>query len=352
MAMLVGPVKVEFAGSRPVDVEFPDLQEVLAGGARRVVSLVVAVAHERVGRAGRRRSIAVRVGRDQSLKTEGREIGGGEALRRGDAADEHLRPVEGVGGGAALIARGIVGVRPDTVFRVVRKAGRGELIGEPAAGDRIAGLGDVDAETVAGAAELAQEPAVGELVEEHDRIAEAGGAVAGAESLHRGGTGGHGAVGLVVDREHRAAAAVDALDVMSDADVTYRIRRIDPGEALAGEIEDRRSQDPERHPVLHGEQRIDLGLGRRRSDPRRPVMATRDLLDRISGLPFRRPRQVAQVAVENRRYRGLERLGALQNDLLGGWVAEGRAVEGGQQDQGEHPGEAAEPRFETIDGAG
>ena len=225
MAMLVGPVKVEFAGRRPVDMEVPDLQEVLAGGARRVVGLVIPVPHERVRGAGRRRSTAVRVGRDQRLKAESREIGSGETLRRGNAADEHLGSVESVGRGAGLVGRSIIGVRPDTIFRIVRKAGRGELIGEPAPGDRIAGLGNVDAEPVAGVAELAQKPTVGKLVEKHDRIAETGGAIPrAAERVHGGGAGRHGAVSLVIDREHRATAAVDALDVVIETDVAYGVR--------------------------------------------------------------------------------------------------------------------------------
>jgi len=107
-----------------------------------------------------------------------------------------------------------------------------EVVAEPAAGQRVAGPGDVDAEVVADRGELRHEPAAGERVEEDDAVAIARHARAArrAEVAEHGRVGDQASVALPVDGEGAAARRVDHLDVVLRADVADRVGRHDAAE--------------------------------------------------------------------------------------------------------------------------
>src|SRR5439155_25719202 len=96
-------------------------------------------------------------------------------------AGEHLHPVEDDGVQAATrepsLRAHVVPVRPDADLRIVVSEGEGEVVEEPAAGDRIARLRDRDTlmrrwrREAGRVGELADQPAIGEIVVDDNRIA-------------------------------------------------------------------------------------------------------------------------------------------------------------------------------------
>ena len=233
------PAERGIRGRGPVDVEGEELEVVLRGVVRAgVVRLVVAVPHEDPGRPRGRRRRAVEVGRGQHLEAERIQRGRREALVGRGGAGEHVGSVERVDRGRAFVRAEVVGVGPDGVLRVVRELGEREDVVVPAAADRVRRLRHVDAQVVARRGELGDQPALRELVVEHDRVAAARRAGAGAaQRRERERAGDDGAVGLVVDRVVRGAAAVDGLDVVGRADVADRVRRVDAGVALRAHVD-------------------------------------------------------------------------------------------------------------------
>ena len=302
----------------PVDVDRVQVDEIAGGVGRTAgMGLVVVVAGEDLpGRCRRRmRGITHEGGRSQGLEAVAAELrhAGETLLRARRGAIEHVGAIVGVGGDVALafVVGADIGVVPDAAMRIV-VLGRGrEPVEPPAAGNRVGRLRNVDAHLGrrGAAAHFEQEPAVGQTIEQHDRIADRGAAaVAGrCERRERGRSGQLGA-GLVVDREGGAAAAVDTVDDVAGADVDHRIARRNAGVAVV-------DADPGFRAVLRGERRpvvvpelLQLGQavgfgqqprGCRGIDAVRwKELALVRFLDRHSGPPGRGYRNVAQVDVD------------------------------------------------------
>ena len=210
------------------------------------VDLVGAVARpldERLGRAGRRRGQAVDVGGEDRVLGAA-ERGGGRDERRGSAR-EHRRAVEckwlraqvRVPVRAEDDVGHVVRVLPDPELRVVEEVrAEVEVVAVVGAG-RVARSRDGDAlfgrgagrKRARGAVELADHPAAGELVVEHDRVALVLGLAEAAEPAperrDRNRAEQRGAA-LVEDLE----GGVDDLDVLRLAGLAVRVGR----EARAG----------------------------------------------------------------------------------------------------------------------
>src|ERR1700691_6416522 len=147
-----------------------DVEIVFVEGGVGVSQLV-----EMVGSAARRQSAAVDVRRQESLvRVIGVKADHGCAL-----AGKHRGAVESAGFGAGevfsvgeKVERQVIGVRPDAQFGVVGQAA-GKSIGVEVIGaGGVVGLGDGNADLVGrGVFQLLQQPAVGNLVVEHDGIA-------------------------------------------------------------------------------------------------------------------------------------------------------------------------------------
>ena len=338
-----------------VGMELEEIEEVVrrigAGGA---VQLVVAVADEEGGRARRRRRRAVDVARRERLEGEAVERRRREAEHAGGEAGQHARAIEGVDGRRALVRRHVVAVRPHRVLGVVRERRGGEVVADPAAGQRIARPGHVDAEMLADRSQLRHEPAARERVEEDDAVVVARGARAarGAQVAEPGRAGEQSPVALPVDGEGAAARRVDHLDVVVRADVADRVGRRDAGEALAVEVEVRgreqggrgRRRRAREEPTARGRLRGRGGCGARV----RPA-ADGPLPDRVARAPRRDGGQRPHVPGE---CRGRGRRQRHHAAVLGSgeWADEGDDDERGRQPQppsrgpavagaaGRHPG--------------
>src|SRR5690606_31216479 len=111
-----------------------------------------------------------------------------------------------------FVGADVVRIRPHAVLRIIRETRRVERIARPGRGHRIATGTQVHAQGVAGTGELGEQPALGELVEQDHAVTEAARAgAAAAEAVHVERSRGEAAVGGVVDRDARAAGAVDRL---------------------------------------------------------------------------------------------------------------------------------------------
>ena len=184
--------------------------------------------HHVIGRAARRKSSAVKIGRQHTevvgeLETHLRRrvagLHGSAVVGASLSADRSIaiKHVEGY----------VVRIRPNTHFRVVIKVGIGERVAIVSAG-RVGRSGNGNAlqeGRPAGNAELAQDPAVGYLVVIHDRVAViiclAAPAKSCPERLPQGGTRDHSARCLVENNERR----VHPLDILREANSTVGIGR-------------------------------------------------------------------------------------------------------------------------------
>ena len=203
--------------------------------------LVIVVSGENLLRRCWRRMCGIAHEGDRGQRLEavaGQRRDTGEALlRAGSRANEHVGAVIGIGGdiAAAFVVGADIGIVPDAAMRIVVLRRCREAVEPPAAGDRVFRLGNIDAHLRRGrsAAHFEQEPAIGEPIEEDNRIADRGGAAIAArrERLERGRAGQLGA-GLVVDGEGCSAAAIDAVDDVVGADVDHRIAGRDAGRSI------------------------------------------------------------------------------------------------------------------------
>ena len=232
----VGVVRAQAGAERrvggivPIHAEFPHVH-----GIDRTDAPGVVVHHGEVIGRSLRRQRAVEIGR-QHAAVIGVDRGQIEILVGGRRiADQHLGAVEreharaGPAGGVELVVRHVVPVRPDAEMGiVVHLVVRHDEIVEIPRPRGIARLRNRDHLVARRRAddELAQEPAVGQVVVEHDRIAvvrrrRRGGESGGGEKFaHQHGGDERGARRLVVDAE----VHVDHGDIVLGPDVPVVVR--------------------------------------------------------------------------------------------------------------------------------
>ena len=183
--------------------------------------------------AGRRQVRTVQVGGQIAIL--GGPVGDAGADERGREAGEHLRPVEGEGlraeegraGRVEHVHAHVVGVWPDGELGIVEEvcAEMKAIAVIRAGGIARDGDGDALVGRDPGACELADDPAVGELVVDHDRVAVAIGlanaAKAGPDRGDARRPQHRGTRGLVED----LIAFVDDLDVLRRAHLAIGVRR-------------------------------------------------------------------------------------------------------------------------------
>ena len=276
---VVGPAaEAERAQGRvgPVDLELPQVHGV------KPVDRAVIHHGEIAGRAfGRRR--AIQIGRQHAAVVGVHPVqievlvGGvgvaGQHLRA--VEDEHPRPAPVVA--VELVVGHVVAIRPDPEVRVVvhLRVGHDEVIEVPRPGG-VGGLGDGDDLVAGGHAddELADHPAVGQVIVEHDGVAVVGGGGGRGEAGRRVQAAhqerGHqvGPRHLVVD----AHAQVDHLHIVVQADVTVAVGRVDAiqiADSLEGQ--QRLRHGGRRDQALHHGVRDLQALEARRGAPGQPA---------------------------------------------------------------------------------
>lgn len=264
--------------------------------------------HEEPRRAGWWWRRAEEVGGLDHLETEAGEVRHRQPLHGRRLARQHPCAVHRVEGppaaGAVLIGADVVGVRPDAILRIVREGREVERIARPRLRLReVIARGQVDAQQVAGAGELGQHPAIGQLVEKDDRIARSAGR-AGAtrdEARHREVCADLIARRLVVDGDLRTAGGVDRHHELQRADVAGRVVRARRG----ADAFDRAHRRPEAgalggtEAALPRGQRVVAERHRIRRHRRRGVRIAVELAghldERIARLPRSRGGQIPDV---------------------------------------------------------
>ncbi len=292
-------------GGRPVDRQREQLEEIVIRIVRaRVVALVVVVANEEAGRACGRRRRAVDRDRRQHLEAEAVEALHALALQRRGQAREHRVAIERVDRGT-FVRADIIRIGPDAVFRIVGERRRVERVARPRRDDRIVTIAQVRAERVARARELGEKPAVRELVEYDDAVAEALRAwTTAAEAVHVERTRGEAAVARVVHAQDRAAAAVVDVYEIRAADVAGRVGRHDAGGIGCVEIHERRREAAAVGAVAEAALQLDEDVapddgihrhGRMTLKLFFAVELARNLADRIAGPPVLHDRTRARI---------------------------------------------------------
>ena len=291
----------------PIDMEFPHAQ--IGGGAAR---------EKEVRRTGRRQG-AAQIGREDAVVgvaqvedhiTNGGAAGQIVAVERPQAHTHEIGAAAGGGQAVEHIGRHVDAIRPHAQLGIVVEPGvRGvigaEAVHPPAAGDGIGGLGDGDTFVIRaildiGPGEVGDDPAIGDGIVQHDRVAVVVGVTRGAGEVEEivEGEGSKLRAGLVVNTDR----SIDGLDIMVGADIAVGVRRPAgaPGvEVEAGEI---------LHGGWHDGGRIDR-LGHRVDKIFLPLLGAVPFPHAVRNRHFHthfdliRPnlRQITQIAIEGGR---------------------------------------------------